>query len=64
MAEFFSRVSMQTRVCTSCQTDKPLAEFHKFGPKAERVGKWCEDCYQKNKARTQNRPHAKRGVKP
>lgn len=54
---------MEKRVCTSCRTEKPLAEFHQFGSGGGRVGKWCEECYQKNKARTQKRPAAKRGMK-
>lgn len=47
---------MEKRVCSSCRETKPLAEFHKFGPNRERVGKWCEDCYQKNKARARKKP--------
>ena len=41
---------MESKVCTSCKTEKPLSEFHRFGGSGTQVGKWCEACYTKNKA--------------
>ena len=40
---------MEMKVCTSCRAEKPLTQFHRFGANGERVGKWCEECYKKNK---------------
>ena len=34
---------METKVCTSCKTEKPVSDFHRFGSGGARVGKWCED---------------------
>ena len=38
---------METKVCTSCNVEKPVSAFHRFGKDGSRVGKWCEDCYTK-----------------
>ena len=38
---------METKVCTSCNVEKPVSEFHRYGKDDSRVGKWCEDCYTK-----------------
>jgi hypothetical protein len=43
---------MTTKICTSCKTEKPVAEFHHFGKGGVQVGKWCEDCFQKKKGRS------------
>lgn len=40
---------METKICTACGRARPLTEFHRFGKCLARVGKWCEDCYQKKK---------------
>ena len=48
---------MAMKICTSCRAEKPVAEFHRFGPNGERVGKWCEECYKKNK-RAPSKPAA------
>ena len=37
--------NMETKVCTSCNLQKPIADFHRFGKDGARIGKWCEECY-------------------
>jgi hypothetical protein len=36
------------RVCTKCRQAKAPSEFHHFGKDRSRIGKWCEDCYQRH----------------
>jgi hypothetical protein len=43
------------KMCTSCKTEKPESEFHRFGKDGARIGKWCKDCYTKNKKKTPRR---------
>jgi hypothetical protein len=38
---------MDRKVCTSCNVEKPVSEFHRFGKDDSRIGKWCEACYTK-----------------
>lgn len=38
---------METKVCTSCNVEKPISEFHHYGKDDSRIGKWCETCYTK-----------------
>ena len=42
---------MESRICTSCKVQKPLADFHRFGRDGSRIGRWCEACYQKRAER-------------
>lgn len=39
------------KVCTSCGQRKGLHEFHRFGKDGKRVGKWCEECFQRRKGK-------------
>lgn len=34
---------MSTKVCTRCNTEKPIAEFYRRGP-AKAVQCWCKEC--------------------
>ena len=38
---------VEKKICTSCKTEKPVSEFHRFGSGGTQVGKWCEACYTK-----------------
>jgi len=38
------------KICTRCRLPKPIETFHHFGKNRTRVGKWCEDCFQKHGA--------------
>ena len=38
------------KICTRCRLPKPIETFHRFGKNTTRVGKWCEDCFQKHGA--------------
>ena len=42
---FEEHMVMETKICTSCKTEKPLSEFHRFGSGGAQIGKWCEACY-------------------
>lgn len=46
-----SATSTEKKVCAACQTVKLLSEFHRFGKGKQRVGKWCEPCFEKNNGR-------------
>lgn len=35
------------KTCTYCGQRKSLSEFHRYGAGLQRVGKWCEVCYQR-----------------
>lgn len=34
--------------CTKCRKAKASSQFHRFGKDRSRIGKWCEECYQKH----------------
>lgn len=46
-----SNTAIETKVCTSCGETKRTGEFHHFGAEKERVGKWCESCFQRTNGR-------------
>jgi hypothetical protein len=50
---------METKICTSCKQEKPLAAFHRFGADGSKLGKWCEACYQAKAAGQQAKPSPK-----
>lgn len=50
------------KMCSSCKTEKPESEFHHFGKDGARVGKWCRDCYSKNKKKTPKQPSTQAGT--
>jgi hypothetical protein len=35
------------RFCASCKRRLPIDQFHHFGKDGARIGKWCEECYQR-----------------
>jgi len=43
-----------TKMCTSCKTENPVAEFRDFGKNGKQIDKWREKCFQKKKGRTAN----------
>jgi hypothetical protein len=42
------RNPLPSRECTSCQRRLPTDCFHKFGRDGQKIGKWCEPCYQRH----------------
>lgn len=43
-----NRVASQAqRRCTYCGVRKPSTLFHIYGKRRDRIGKWCESCYQR-----------------